>query len=256
MSRRLERALLLFSLMLNVAFVSLAAVRTQSAPGPRSFAEPRRAAFAKKWHHRRVAVLSRVLGLDRQQRVAMRENLRLLRPRLHATREELARARRAFRRALERRDMDAARAEQGHVSSAQARLDSLSAEAILLELVLLSEPQRQRYLRWTFPPRGKRHRGPGGAPGFPAPRPDPREGFMLRAPRHAPPERQFPRVPERRRFPARALAEWPVPPAGRRDPAARGAPGERFPGSPPGSRASGSDAPPGPERIQEKGTSS
>lgn len=168
--RRWERPLLLFSLALNVAFVSLAAVRIAS---DRSFergvagdANDRRVhgrasngPFAKHWQARRAAALGRVLRLDPQQRARVDAQLETLRPRLREARQQAATQHLAFRRALARNDAGAVRIAATRAARAQAQLDSLSAEAMLQEIAVLEPGQRQRYVRWNFrAPRGPRPR--------------------------------------------------------------------------------------------------
>jgi Spy/CpxP family protein refolding chaperone len=141
--------LLVFSLALNVAFVSIAAVRPRrEAPPHRLQAPP--ADFTHRWHGRRAALLGRHLGLDRPQRQAIRRDLAPLRPALGETRGRLATARHDFAAALRRGDLEAARQARRRLSEAQAELDSLSAEAMFREVMHLRPHQRDRYLHRTF----------------------------------------------------------------------------------------------------------
>ena len=159
MSRRWERLVLVFSLAVNAAFVSLAAVHLRSSePAPAQIERPQ-ARISSRWQRRRASVLGRRLGLDRAQRDAIHARLATMGPDFAAVREELSRARQEFFRALARNDAQAARAARARLSLAQARLDSLSAEAMLREIEHLSPDQRERYLRmmarpmpWGRPP--------------------------------------------------------------------------------------------------------
>ena len=73
-----------------------------------------------------------------------------MRPELQAARRGLFDARSVFRDALRRNDVPGARQARTRVSVAQAKVDSLSAEAMLAELAVLRPEQRERYLRWTI----------------------------------------------------------------------------------------------------------
>lgn len=165
MRRRLGRLLLLFSLGLNLAFVTLAVVRAREsesvelspprAPSPSSPSVP--PYFSPRWHGRREAVMSRALRLEAGQRRALHEHLSTVRPELQSARHDLFLARADFREALRRADAPSARLARARVSMAQNRLDSLSAEAMLAELAVLRPEQRERYLRWTIDRPGFRH---------------------------------------------------------------------------------------------------
>jgi len=145
---RFGRLLLLFSLGLNVAFITLAAVRTRDTP--RAGRAVQHADYSPRWHGRRAALLGRALHLQPEQRAAVREQLGTMRPELQASRRELHLARSDFRDALRRNDVPGARQARARVSRVQSRLDSLSAEAMLAELAVLRPEQRERYLRWTI----------------------------------------------------------------------------------------------------------
>ena len=150
MRHRISRLVLIFSLGLNVAFVTLAAVRaTDDADEGRAL---QRVDFSPRWHGRRAAFLGRTLHLEPEQRVLLREHLGAMRPELQAARRALFDARNTFRDALRRNDVPGARQARTRVSVAQAQVDSLSAEAMLAELAVLRPEQRERYLRWTMDP--------------------------------------------------------------------------------------------------------
>ncbi len=149
MRPRFERLLLIFSLALNTTLVSLAVVGAREAPSGNRNTEPP-AGFSPRWHGQRAARLGRALRLDPSQRASMQNRLGIARPELQAARRQLARARSDFRDTLRQGDVATARAARAQVSRAQARLDSLSAEAMLAELAVLRPDQRERYVRWTF----------------------------------------------------------------------------------------------------------
>ena len=155
MRSRLGRLLLLFSLGLNLAFVTLAVVRAREAVSEESGSRP--ADFSPRWHGRREARMGRALRLEPAQRLALREHLGAVRPELQSARQDLFHARREFREALRRADAPGARLARARVSRAQNRLDSLSAEAMLAELAVLRPEQRERYLRWTIDRPRARH---------------------------------------------------------------------------------------------------
>jgi len=161
MSRRWERALLVFSLALNAAFVSLAAVYRRAEPAPAQI-EPPRERFPPRWQRRRAAFLGHRLGLDREQRAAIHERLGTMGPAFVTAREDLVTTRHEFFAALQRNDLAAARAARQRLSTAQARLDSLSAEAMLREMEHLHGDQREQYLRWMSRPMRRGH--PRGGP--------------------------------------------------------------------------------------------
>lgn len=150
MRNRLERLVLIFSVALNVAFLTTAAIRQrdETPPSAAELSEPPR--FSTHWQGHRTAALDRRLHLERHQRRIVRQHLSTMRPELEATRRELNEARRRFRGALWRDDAPAVREARHHVSRVQARLDSLTAEAMLAEIGVLHPEQRERYVRWTF----------------------------------------------------------------------------------------------------------
>ena len=157
MKPRFERLLLIFSLALNTTLVSLAVVGAREAPRDSRRTEPP-AGFSPRWHGQRAARMGRALRLDSGQRASMRSRLGSARPELHAARRQLAQARSEFRETLHQGNVGAARIARAEVSRAQARLDSLSAEAMLAELAVLRPDQRERYVRWTFDrPRFRSH---------------------------------------------------------------------------------------------------
>jgi Spy/CpxP family protein refolding chaperone len=160
MKRAWERPLLLFSLALNVGFVSLAAVRLASnAPSRQQSTrqqEWRRAPFAERWQMRRIEMLSRMLDLSLEQQQRLTEELRDLEPQLREARQGLEDKRIDFERALRGGGSNAVRDAADAVSRAQAELDRLSAEAMRREMGVFTPAQRDAYLGWTFRP-GPRH---------------------------------------------------------------------------------------------------
>lgn len=201
--RRWERPLLFFSLALNVAFVSLAAVRqvprnggdlregeieTPALPHP-----DRGRHLGRRWHERRHQALARVLRLDPEQLQRLDAGPGPSRPQLREARLQVFEGRLEYQRALARGDAAAARDAVRALSRAQARVDSLCAEAMLEETSMLRPDQRRRYVRWTFRPGpGPRHGMPPGLvapldfgppPGLaPAPGTAPHPGPGLEAP--------------------------------------------------------------------------
>ena len=147
MRHRMGRLLLFFSLGLNVAFITLAAVHVRDST---STGVPPRADFSPHWQGRRAAHLGRALRLEPGQRASVRAHLGEMLPALQESRRELSLARGEFRAALRRDDIPGARQARVRVSLAQTKLDSLSAEAMLAELATLRPEQRERYLRWTI----------------------------------------------------------------------------------------------------------
>lgn len=151
MSRGWQRALLLFSLGLNVAFVSLAAVHRRERapelpPPPPAEAGP----FAPRWHMRRAAALERALALDASQRLRLDQELETLRPPLRTARLHAASQRQAFRQALLRGEPAEVRRAARAAARAQSQVDSLSAEALLREMSVLHPDQRRRWARWNL----------------------------------------------------------------------------------------------------------
>jgi len=160
-----QRALLLFSLALNVAFVSLAAVHRsgrapidpppipeelEAPPPPPGPPPPDAGPFPPRWQARRAAALGHALALDRAQRDRLDQELESLRPPLRAARLHAAAQRVAFRRALLRGDADGVRSAARASARAQSHVDSLSAEALLREMSVLHPEQRRRWARWTL----------------------------------------------------------------------------------------------------------
>jgi hypothetical protein len=171
---RWERLLLLFSLALNVAFVSVAAVnvgrdrseprRREDRPQLRRGGDP---GFSMGRRDRRHARMARELGLDARQQREWDAQFARFAPELHEARARVAAARATYRRALARSDLDTARRATREVSQGQAIVDSLYAEVMLGEAAVLRPEQRDRYVRWTLRPeaRGRRERGLDGPPG-------------------------------------------------------------------------------------------
>ena len=163
MNRGWQRALLFFSVALNVAFVSLAAVhrsgRDRMTPppipeevdAPPPLPDPPDAGpFPRRWHARRTAALGRALTLDDGQRVRLDRELETLRPALRAARLDAAAQRTQFRRALVRGDAETVRRAAHSAARAQAQVDSLSAEALVREMSVLQPEQRHRWARWNL----------------------------------------------------------------------------------------------------------
>jgi hypothetical protein len=173
--KRWERPLLLFSLALNIAFLSVAAtngVRDRAEPRPQQRAELRRDGEAMRKHHaRRRARLARALALDPQQQAQWDARFAHVAPALRTARDRADAARAEYQRALSRSDMSAARHAARAVSDAQASVDSLCAEVMLAEAEVLRPDQRRRYVRWTLHAgAGRRpHRDPAAPPLGPAP---------------------------------------------------------------------------------------
>jgi Spy/CpxP family protein refolding chaperone len=126
--------------------------------------ERRSAALGERWRSRRIAMMQRRLGLDDEQRRRLTDGLRPLEAGLRASRQQLEAARQRFEAALARADHAAAQHAAAEVSRAQSHLDSLSAQAMLREIEVLTPEQRDRYLRWTFRPGRRGRRGAGMAP--------------------------------------------------------------------------------------------
>lgn len=156
---RWERPLLLFSLALNAAFISLAAMQHVAHPErPAQFARESPDDHRSPRHRRaqRRAIMGRELGMDRDQMRHLDQGFDAFRPELGVAREQVAQQRLAYKEALMRGDGGAARTAVADLSRAQTRLDSLCAEAMLRETAELRPEQRAHYVRWTF-----RHRAPG-----------------------------------------------------------------------------------------------
>jgi Spy/CpxP family protein refolding chaperone len=183
--KRWERPLLLFSVALNVGFVSLAAVHFAKRPGPPPpFAgadSPRARALMQRWQQHRHEALARALDLDATQRQQFGAGFDTFHAPLRAARREVMAQRHAYGSALARGDVDGARLAQAKLSAAQTRLDSLCAQMMLQETSMLRPEQRARYVQWMFRPGaspgeefgpGGGH-GPHGGPGPGAPPPAP-----------------------------------------------------------------------------------
>jgi len=156
MRPRVERLVLIFSLALNVAFLTTAAVRHHQAVPAQNGNVTETPTFSPHWQGHRAAAMDRRLHLERRQRRLLQQHLGTFRPELESTRRELVTARRRFRDALRQDDAAAVRAARQQVSRVQTRLDSLTAEAMLAEIDMLQPEQRDRYVRWTFE-RPRRH---------------------------------------------------------------------------------------------------
>ena len=164
--KRWERLLLFFSVAMNIAFVSLAAMHVTRARGdtdngspPPSRSEWRRDSADLRDHHaRRRARLARRLALDTEQRSRWDTGFEAVAADLRAARRDVATARAAYRRALLDGDRDGARAATRAVSRAQTHVDSICAEAMWSEAATLRPDQRRDYVRWTLrePGRGGR----------------------------------------------------------------------------------------------------
>ena len=152
--RRWERPLLLFSVALNVAFLTIGATRsvTREEPAPRLLApdSPRAARHLERWREHRHATMARRLGLQPDQIHALDSEFEQLRPELRNLRQEVVRQRTTYAQALARGDVATARAAARSVASAQSRVDSLCAEAMIRETSVMHPEQRTRYVRWTF----------------------------------------------------------------------------------------------------------
>ena len=155
-----ERPLLLFSLALNAAFVSLAAVQHVAHPEPmpprvarEPFGDPH---GPRQWRAHRRAVLGRELRMDHEQLRHLDAGFDAVQPELRGARERVTAERLAYTEALVRGDAPAARAAVADLSRAQTRVDSLCAEAMLRETAELRPEQRAHYVRWTFRPGSRR----------------------------------------------------------------------------------------------------
>jgi hypothetical protein len=197
---RWQRPLLVFSIALNVAFLSLAATHgvrnrdsglgtnadadadssaTSNTNPPDDTAggsphdthgmrfEPSSHHFPmlQRWHEQRHHMVARALDLDAAQQTAWDANFARFAPALPDLHFRVMAARAAYRSALLRGDASAVRSAATDVSHAQARIDSVCAEAMAGETSLLGPDQRARYVRWMF--RGGP--GRGGAPFMMAP---------------------------------------------------------------------------------------
>lgn len=155
-----ERPLLIFSLALNAAFVSLAAVHHVSQPSNSEMPRVARERWVeppgrRPWREHRRAVLGRELRMNHEQLRHLDAGFDAVRPELRDARQRVSLERRAYQEALVRGDAPAARAAVTDLSRAQSRVDSLCAEAMLRETAELRPEQRANYVRWTFRP------GPG-----------------------------------------------------------------------------------------------
>lgn len=167
--KRWERILLLFSLALNISFVSMAAMHFARLrddapppgagtpvlmPPPGHEGPPHRVPALERWHARRHARFARRLQLDAAQQDAWNARFGTLAPQIADARMSVAAARDLYHGTLLRGDAGAIRSAARQVSMAQTRLDSLCAEAMAAEAASLRPEQRARYVRWlTQPPR-------------------------------------------------------------------------------------------------------
>jgi len=168
--KRWERALLFFSVALNISFVSIAATHfvSRGDDGPPPEAESpammpppghpgpmgRHFPALERWHARRHERLAARLQLDPAQQDAWNGRFAALAPKIAEARMDIVEARRAYHTTLLQGDAESIRAAARRVSQTQARLDSLCAEAMAAEAGSLRPDQRARYVRWlTQPPR-------------------------------------------------------------------------------------------------------
>src|SRR5262245_66097550 len=123
-----ERPLLLFSLAMNIAFVSLAATHVGSRHQRRQ--EPMVIDLGdpgdihhvlERGHLRRRAALDRALRLDPEQFMAFDSGYRRVRPLLHDARRVVVDERRDYARALEYGDARTARDAARRLAHAQVR---------------------------------------------------------------------------------------------------------------------------------------
>jgi Spy/CpxP family protein refolding chaperone len=152
--KRWERPLLLFSLALNAGFVSIAATRSYQHPEARApYFGPETPHSAQRWERfreRRHAAMAQRLDLDPQQLHVLDSDLDRFRSDLRDLRSNVVQERQIYAQALVNGDVPAARIAARRVSRAQARVDSLCAEAMLRETQVLTPEQRARYARWAF----------------------------------------------------------------------------------------------------------
>lgn len=171
--KRWERPLLLFSLALNAGFVSIAATRGIQRPEPRAPyvgpETPRSAQHWERFRERRHRAMARRLDLDPQQLQALDADFDHFRTNYRELRRSVVQERQRYADALVHGDAPAARDAARRVSQAQARVDSLCAEAMLREARVLTPEQRAGYARWAF-------RGMGSGRAFGGPR---RHGHAL-----------------------------------------------------------------------------
>jgi Spy/CpxP family protein refolding chaperone len=165
---RWERPLLLFSIALNIGFLSLAAThraaREMRVPPPSAPDAP----MGVEWRAHRRVLLERMLELDPEQKQRLDSGFDRVQPQLRSARSEVADLRMVYRQALVHGDPAATRSAAASLSRAQARVDSLCAEAMLVETANLRPEQRARYVEWVFrrgPGRGFGGRGFGGRHG-------------------------------------------------------------------------------------------
>lgn len=172
--KRWERALLFFSLALNISFVSIAAThlvhQRDDGPPPEEFGSPavlqrqghpgepgmvgRRFPALERWHAKRHRRFAERLQLDPAQQELWNSRFGALAPKIAEARLTIAAARNDYHQTLLHGDAAAIRGAARRVSQAQARLDSLCAEAMAAEAASLRPDQRARYVHWlTEPPR-------------------------------------------------------------------------------------------------------
>jgi len=151
--KRWERPLLLFSLAINIAFVSVAATnlgrdRDAAPAAPERGGEWRRGERTIEVRHAlRRERLGRTLRLDADQRLRWEAQFAHVAPALRAARERVGTARATYRDAVLRADVETARRATREISRAQAQVDSVCAEAMLAEATTLRPDQRRRYVQ-------------------------------------------------------------------------------------------------------------
>jgi len=190
--KRWERVLLLFSLALNISFVSIAAThfarRGDEGPpeaeapalmvpregsvghdgsvghgesvhdefvgrgGAVGYGRQHRFPALERWHARRHKRFAERLQLDPVQQEAWNTRFGALAPQIADARMDIVAARDTYHDTLLHGDAGAIRAAAHRVSLAQTRLDSLCAEAMAAEAASLRPDQRARYVRWLTQP--------------------------------------------------------------------------------------------------------
>jgi Spy/CpxP family protein refolding chaperone len=149
--KRWERLLLLFSLALNVAFVTLAATRQRPSPAPqtpRGFGE--RFEPGGQGRDARRRVYHRVLRLDPHQALVLDREFESVEPPLREARRRVAGSRRRYAEAVVRGEAAEARAAARALARERTALDSLVAETIVRESSVLDPEQRAHYVRMVL----------------------------------------------------------------------------------------------------------
>jgi Spy/CpxP family protein refolding chaperone len=118
---------------------------------------------AEQLVHGRHTRMCRFLGLDEQQREAMKAILQASLPRIVNLRAAVAEARQRILVAYHQPEVDVQQVRElvGALNATQAELDSLVAETMLQEVALLSPEQRQAYWRALPLALPDEHRGHG-----------------------------------------------------------------------------------------------